>query len=128
MSPSEDGQSRLTGLCVLVVEDDGYIALEIEAALTDYGARIVGPISTLAAASSLISREQVDVAVLDVALADGWVYPLVDLLDTAGVPVLFVTVFGAVEIPRRYRKIPCIEKPFSTDALVEAVAAQAGRY
>ena len=47
---------------MLVVEDDGYIALELEAALTDYGARIVGPTSTLAAASSLIRREHVDVA------------------------------------------------------------------
>ena len=75
MSPWEDVQARLTGLCVLVVEDDGYIALEMEAALTDYGARIVGPISTLAAASTLISREHIDVAMLDIALAEGWVYP-----------------------------------------------------
>ena len=128
MSPGEAGQSRLAGLRVLVAEDDGFIAMEIEAALADYGAQIVGPISTRTAASSLISGDQVDVAVLDVALADGSVYPLVDLLDTAGVPVLFVTGYGAEEIPRRYRKIPCIEKPFSTDALVEAVAARAGRY
>ena len=120
-------QPNLAGLRVLVVEDNSFIALAIEGALTDQGAEIVGPMSTATEASKLVTREHVDVAVLDIGLADGRVFPLVDLLNTAGVPMLFVTGYGQEVVPRRYRNVPRIEKPFSTDDLIGTVAAQAGR-
>ena len=43
---AQDGALPLTGARVLVVEDDFIIAAEVELALTEAGAQVVGPCRT----------------------------------------------------------------------------------
>jgi DNA-binding NarL/FixJ family response regulator len=71
----------LAGLRVLVVEDQHLLALDIEALLTDAGAEVVGPAANMTDALGLISFNDLDVAVLDLMLPEGPVYPLVDLAN-----------------------------------------------
>ena len=61
--------TRLTGRRVLVVEDEALVAMLVEDALLDAGAAVVGPAATVSEALSLLSKENPDVAVLDLNLA-----------------------------------------------------------
>ncbi len=85
----------LSGARVLVVEDEAFIAFELQATLTDAGAQVIGPSLTLAEAFALASRENLSAAVLDVRLGRDTIGPVARQLAARGIPFLFYT--GQVE-------------------------------
>lgn len=66
-----------------------------------------------------------DVAVLDIQLRGGLVYPVADRLQELGVPYLFATACEPKEIPERYRRAPRCEKPIRLSSIIEAIRQQA---
>src|SRR5512132_362784 len=67
--PNEAERPRkLSGARILVVEDEVFIALDLQATLTDAGAEVIGPSFTLEQAFTLASRENLSAAILDVRL------------------------------------------------------------
>ena len=84
----------LTGLRVLVVEDEMMVAMLMEDMLADLGCIVVGPISRLDEAMESVSELELDCAVLDVNLGDQSVFPLADLLLERGIPYAFATGYG----------------------------------
>ena len=58
----------LEGLCVLVVEDEFLLAMELEALLEQRGCRVLGPVATIDQALAVLARHRPAVAVLDVNL------------------------------------------------------------
>jgi DNA-binding response OmpR family regulator len=109
----------LAGGRILIVEDEYLIADDLAASLRGCGADVVGPTATIEGARRLIdANSQLDVAVLDINLRDQYVYPLVDRLRDAGVPVVFTTGYDAAVIPAKYAGIPLCEKPVAIDQLV----------
>jgi two-component system, response regulator PdtaR len=89
--------TTLDGLCVLVVEDEFLIQLELEALLTDAGACVVGPCRNVANALEIAEREVVDLALLDVRLGRNTVVPVARLLRSRGIPFVFYTGQTGVE-------------------------------
>src|SRR5262245_47445693 len=68
---------RLLGKRILIVEDQALLAMELQFALEDEGADVLGPALSLAAAVRLVSEtDEIDAAVLDVDLAGQDVYPV----------------------------------------------------
>ena len=117
--------NALCGRRILVVEDQCAIALDLCECLDQLGANIIGPASSVADALSILdSAESLDVAVLDVELEGEPVYAVADRLQQLGVPYLFTTGYEAAEIPDRYRRAPCFEKPVGTGAIVAAICEQ----
>ncbi len=57
------------GVRVLVVEDEGAVALLIEDMLEEFGCEVVASVARLAAARDMAGSVQVDLAILDVNLA-----------------------------------------------------------
>ncbi len=100
----------LSGLRVLVAEDEYFVAQDVAIALAQCGAQIVGPVATLPEAMEL-AREPLDAAVLDINLRGMLVYPLADLLASRGVALVFATGYGAAAIPARFEHIRRCEKP-----------------
>ena len=91
----ESAGSRLIGRRVLVAEDDPLIAAELQDALSDQGAEVVGPVPTVRAAMAVIEAAgPPDAAVLDVNLRDATSAPIVDLLRAAAVPHVLVTGYS----------------------------------
>ena len=93
-----DGQSdgRLAGKRVLIVEDEALVALDLQFALEDEGATVLGPALSLPDAIDLITREtDIDGAILDVDLAGLQVFPAADLLRARDVPFVFHTGHGS---------------------------------
>lgn len=108
---------------VLVVEDWGLVADEIQRVLESLSFAVVGPFPSLDTALAALKNEEVDLALLDVNLDGVLSFPIADLLLTRGTPVIFLTGYSAHALPPRYHGVPCLEKPFGRKELAEALQA-----
>ncbi len=107
----------LKGLRVLVVEDEFLVALEVEAALEDFGCFVVGPFAKLTKALDAARSMPVDGAVLDINLNGEMVYPLAELLAAKKVPFVFITGYTAADMPERFRPCRRLTKPLNPESL-----------
>lgn len=115
---------------VLLVEDELFIALDLQATIEGEGFHVDGPYTTLVEAQEAIARHQAKfaAAVLDVRLADATVFPAADQLDAAGVPIIFHS--GHVdegEMRRRYPAATVCPKPSPPVELAAALRRSARR-
>ena len=112
----------LAGRRVLIVEDNFHIAVAMARVLKAQGAEIIGPVGTVEEALALIAGgERIDGAVLDINLRGKMVYPVVDLLHSKGVPLVFMTGYDERSIRRAYAGVPCMQKPVTVERLVQAL-------
>lgn len=107
---------------ILIVEDEYFIAQDMARAFRALGARVFGPVATAEAAMDLVREQDVDVAVLDIHLRGGTVYPLADLLLSQGVPFLFATGSDPATVPQRYARIRLCEKPVEPASVAQMLA------
>jgi two-component SAPR family response regulator len=117
----------LDGVRVLVVEDDFLVSLLLADILAAAGCVVLGPVPRLADAVHAATKEQCDVAVLDINLAGEWVFPAAAILSERNVPLIFVTGHGSDAIPQEYAGKPRIAKPFSAGQLSRAISRAVGR-
>ena len=80
---------------VLIVEDEGMVAMLLEDMLTDLGHEVVATIGQMDGAAELVAEAAIDVAVLDVNLNGEHTYSLATVLKARGVPFIFATVSSA---------------------------------
>lgn len=117
-------EHALSGLSILVVEDDYFIASEIERVLTKVGARALGPFGRVELAREALSQgKTASAAVLDINIAGTMIYPLAEELRAAGVPFLFATGYDAHVIPAEFDSVPRLVKPIEPRRLLEALAS-----
>lgn len=122
MGTSSHGPNALMGQKVLLVEDDYFIAVEMQRMLSRSGAEVLGPVASVHKALALIAASsQIDTAVLDVNLRDIMVFPVADALTSRGVPFIFATGYEGTVIPPCYRHVQRCEKPVELDALVRVL-------
>lgn len=107
----------LQGKKVLIVEDQFMIADELQAMIERLGGRVLGPVSSVAAAMAILSRDMPQIALLDVNLGVENVYPVAMTLQAASVPFVFTTGYDANVIDARFRHVPHLEKPIHEQSL-----------
>ena len=118
------GQARLSGMRVLLVEDQVLIALDAESCLKALGASQVVIAPTSEHAVKHINTARPDLAVLDVNLGDHTSAPVAELLRNLGVPFVFATGYGdTVMIPESLRSVPIVRKPYADTTLAAAITA-----
>lgn len=106
---------------ILVVEDDGLIALDIETTLQDAGVGEVTSLATVEDALRAVAESSFEAAVVDLHLGrSGWTYDVAARLREKNVP--FVLSSGTLEVAEGFRDVPLVMKPFSADQLVTALA------
>jgi CheY-like chemotaxis protein len=110
---AESGEPRrpLTGVRLLLVEDEALVALELEEMIIELGAEVAGPFSRVADALDALQHE-LGGGVLDVHLDGDTTFQVVDALLECGKPILFVTGSALELIPEKYRHLPRLHKPF----------------
>jgi DNA-binding response OmpR family regulator len=113
-------RGALSGKRVLVVEDEYFIATDLQRLLENAGAEVVGPAADLAAALALV-QARLDAAVLDVNLDGVLCYPLAERLSEAAVPYVFVTGDDSWALPAAFQDRPRIAKPFAAASVVALV-------
>jgi DNA-binding response OmpR family regulator len=111
----------LQGLCVLVVEDDYFIALELCNALRAAGADVIGPARDVETGLAAIRDERIDCGVLDINLRGHLAFEIAMELRTRGIPAIFATGYDASMIPDELADAVRLEKPVDLAALCRAV-------
>lgn len=119
--------SRLKGKTVrerariLVVEDETLFAETLVGLLEDGGFSAAGPARTVAGAMDIIESAAVDAALLDVRLVHELSYQVAYALRDRGIPFIFVTACGRLDLPLDLRSRPLVEKPFHPPALLHTL-------
>ncbi|MDH2357745.1 response regulator [Bradyrhizobium sp. SSUT112] len=114
---------ELSGARVLLVEDEGLVALMIEDMLEELGLKVVASAAHVPKACELASVASFDLALLDVNLAGERVFPVARILRDRRIPFLFSTGYGGPPFEEEFRNAPVIGKPFSIDQLKEKLRA-----
>ena len=105
-------QSR--GSRILVIEDEALVALQLQADLESVGHEVVGPARSLQAGMTLVEREEIDVALIDVSLGRDTSAPIADRLLARNVPFAFVTGYSdTAMLPEHLRTMPRLIKPYA---------------
>jgi CheY-like chemotaxis protein len=113
----------LKGRCVLVVEDEAVVAMDLCALLGGAGCRVLGPVSGVRRALETIEHKHIDGAILDVGLDGEKVFPVADALARRGTPFVFLTGYDAETLPPAHRGRRCVIKPAGSVELLEALRA-----
>ena len=112
--------AQLTGITVLVVEDEPLVAMGIADQLKAADAFIVGPCASARHALDILQARDVNVAVIDFVLADSNTQPVQDVLDERGVPYVVLTAYPAVLVRRNEGQI-ILSKPVAAGILCSTV-------
>ena len=115
----------LDQMSVLVLEDDYYIATDLQAALEEAGATVVGPFSNEADAMAAVTKVRPDCALVDVNLGNGASFEMARRLRGLEVPFAFVTGYDQSVIPEEFSTIERLEKPVGSLKLL-AVTSHLG--
>ena len=121
--------SEPADLRVLIVEDQGLLAMELELVLTESGCEVVGCATDRAAALDLAERERPDFALVDINLLDGRTGPGIAeaLVREFGCTVIFLTA-NPEQIPDGFAgALGAVSKPFD-EATIQTVVAFARQF
>jgi CheY-like chemotaxis protein len=111
----------LAGTRVLIVEDDGLIAMLLKSMLLSLECEIVGSAVRVPDALKKVGALSFDLALLDVNLAGTMSYPVADALLKLGIPFIFTTSYGRPALPPEMRTLPVLSKPFDLSSLTAAL-------
>ncbi len=112
----------LSGISILVVEDDYQIASDLALELRSVDIDVVGPAATVEDALDLIgSRPDLAGAVLDIRLNDENVFPVADELKRLGLPYVFATGFEPDLVPARHADKMLLRKPAEPHAVISVL-------
>lgn len=82
---------------ILVVEDEFFIAMEIEAILVEAGYDVLGPIGSVADALNALIHQVPDAAVLDVNLRGRRVTPVAEALSKEIIPFVVASAYSDLD-------------------------------
>ncbi len=112
MEPS--APSPLSGLRLLIVEDEYMVADHIGMLLEDFGCKVAGYASTVAEALDLIASERLDGVLLDGNLNGDSSAPVAVELRSRSIPFVVATGYGCLELnAEALNGAPRLAKPFS---------------
>ena len=117
-----NAQPSLTGMRVLIVEDDYLLAWDTANALIRAGAKVVGPVSIEDDALETIGQGNLDAAVTDINLGLGPSFKTATALQNSRVPFVFLSGYDVTSIPSEFGTVPCLLKPIDSVQIVRELA------
>lgn len=115
-------ENPLAGLCILVMEDEFLIAMDVEELCRESGAREVLLVRHLDEVETHVDAARFDAAILDVMLAGRSTIEFARTLAMRGIPFVFATGYsGADGFFEGLPGVEVIEKPYAGDALLAAI-------
>ena len=113
----------LSGMRVLLVEDDFYLAEDATTAVREAGGEVVGPFGNPGEALEALSCNGVDIAVLDINLGNGPAFELARELRSSEMPFVFATGYDEGVLPEDLRTVTRLQKPFRPRDLVDCLSS-----
>jgi len=125
--PENPSVPTLANRRILVAEDEGLIALDLESMLQEFGCEVVGPLSDIHDILEAIRSQPVDSALLDVNLRGRQVFEILPEFISRRIPVVLTSGYDdATLFPRVFRELPRISKPFDLATLRQVCAVTMG--
>ena len=115
-------RNLLKGRKILLVEDEMMVAMLLEAVLEKEGCTVIS-VGHLEQATLFATERAIDAAVLDVNLHGKRSYPVADALTARGIPFVFSTGYGDVELLRLYPNRPAFAKPYKPEDLIATLSS-----
>jgi CheY-like chemotaxis protein len=113
----------LAGIRLLLLEDDALISLDTADMLSGLGAGNVLVAHSIEEAEAILARETVDAAVLDLVIGRRSSEDLARRLIERPLPIIFASGYGdAASLPQGLQAVPTVRKPYSPQALRDALA------
>ncbi|HEX8666210.1 MAG TPA: response regulator [Beijerinckiaceae bacterium] len=109
---------------VLIVEDQAIIALDLQAAVEEANAQVIGPAPTVREALDLLDTDEIHAAILDANLPDGDITPVAEELIDRGVPFVINTGVAVPLNLRRFPDLPVFRKPTPASRLIRELAGR----
>jgi two-component SAPR family response regulator len=110
-------------LLVLVVEDEFFLAMELEDLILAQGWQVLGPVPTVDEALDLLTNQRPDVAVLDVNLRGVMVTPVAEALERQNIPFVLASAYRPSQLQSSavLSEAVNVGKPIGKHRLVQAI-------
>lgn len=105
---------------VLILEDDPFIALDLQAILENEGHEVVGIFESIAEAQEHL-KDSFDYALLDIDVVGGKTFGIAAELLERHIPFAFVSASRMVEVPPYLQHAAFISKPFEETAVLRSI-------
>jgi PAS domain S-box-containing protein len=101
---------------ILVVEDEPFVALQLQSDLESDGYEVIGPAANVAQGERLAQCEALDAALVDVSLGPATSASIAEYLLERRIPFAFATGYADGSIlPEHLRTVPRLAKPYGLD-------------
>lgn len=127
LSDASEQISRHVRTRIMIIEDEPFIAMDIEQMVETLGHDVVGIARTHQEALALYNQEKPSMILADIQLADGssGIDAVKDILKENSIPVIFITAFPERLLTgERSEPTFLVTKPFNPD-MVKALISQA---
>lgn len=112
---------------VLIVEDDPFIAMDIESAVAEQlGDEVELIVVESVAEARRMTAKQLACALLDIDVVGGKTFDVASALQERGTPFAFVSGSAPHEVPAALRGARFLRKPFSTREVAAFVKSAVG--
>ena len=116
------GEADLSGQCVLVLEDDYYLASDTARALQGAGATVLGPCANEETAANAIRETAPTGAILDINLGRGPTFKVARTLRERSIRFVFLTGYDEDVIPLEFEGVIRLQKPVELRQVVNTLA------
>ena len=107
---------------ILVAEDEFIVAFDLCDTVEEAGFEVEGPHRGISSAMLAFQKEKPDLAILDVQLDDGVVFPLAQKLADENVPIIFHSGHHSrEEVEAHFPTATTLAKPCPPSAMLKAV-------
>lgn len=116
-------------LRVLVAEDEMIVGHDLCDTVAEAGYIVEGPFDDLSSAMLAYQKTKPDIAILDVKLGDGIVYPLAEQMIAENVPVIFHSgQLSPEEVATRFPNAQALSKPCPPAEVINSVRRAAAHH
>lgn len=107
---------------ILVAEDELIIAFDLCDTVKEAGFEVEGPHAGISSAMLAFQKEKPDLAILDIQLDDGVVFPLAKKLSDENIPIIFHSGrHSREEVEEKFPSATTLAKPCPPSAMIRAV-------
>jgi len=112
----------MSDIRILIVEDDPFIAMDIESAVSEkLGDDVELIVVDSLAQARRIADLPISCALLDIDVVGGKTFGIAATLRARGTPLAFVSGSAPSEVPAELRDVRFVRKPFSTSEIARFV-------
>jgi len=116
----------MTSKTAFVIDDEIFIALDVEAHISSLGYDVIGPAYTMKEGFQLIAdnHSPPTIALMDINIGGELVWPLAKELKSLGTKIVFISANNQhAELKLSFADSPVIDKPASEENIAAAVAS-----